>query len=786
MVNSMIRRLDGQYPAFLLDTDNTTYIFRVNASKHLEHLYYGKKITVSSLDDLFAITQKREFQLGNVVCYSDEDKTEILEDVCLEISSLGKGDIREPFIELVHSDGSATCDFVFSDAEVSDTKVPLESLPSSYSENGEVEHLTVTLCDKSYDIKLELHYCVYPECDCITRSAKIVSGAEAFKIKRLMSLQLDLFGDDYSVTSFHGAWAREMQKSTLNLSSGKFVVESRAGVSSSRANPFFMVHNKNTTENYGDCFGFNLIYSGNHYEAVEVNAYSKTRIVSGINPYGFEFTIEPGGVFESPEAVMTFSPNGFTGQSKNMHAFVRNHIIRGEWKNKIRPILLNSWESCYFKISESSLVSLAKAGKEAGIELFVVDDGWFGERNDDARSLGDWDANQKKLPNGLDGLCKKIKAIGLDFGIWVEPEMVNTQSNLYKAHPDWTIAIPNKPHSEGRNQRILDLTNPEVREYIIEKMTEVFSSAEITYVKWDMNRIFSDVYSPYLPHDRQGEVAHRYVCGLYEIMDTLTKRFPQILFEGCASGGNRFDLGILSYFPQIWASDNTDALERAKIQEGYSYGYPLNTVAAHISASPNHQTLRNMPLNTRFNVAAFGILGYEFDFRDLSRDELNEIKAQIELYKKWRDVLQNGDFYRIRNGNLHEWTCVLNDKSRAVSMILQELAKPNSQLEMCTPKGLDENTKYHFYSLPHIVNIKQFGSLVNTMAPIHVKQDSLLHNAIAKFVKMQGETEDYTLSGDLLMNCGVNLKQAYCGTGFNENTRLFSDFASRMYFIEKI
>ena len=313
MVNSMIRRLEGQYPAFLLDTDNTTYIFRVNASKHLEHLYYGKKITVSSLDDLFAITQKREFQLGNVICYSNEDKTEILEDVCLEISSLGKGDIREPFIELVHSDGSTTCDFVFSDAEISNTKVPLESLPSSYSENGEVEHLTVTLCDKSYDIKLELHYCVYPECDCITRSAKIVGGAEAFKIKRLMSLQLDLFGDDYSVTSFHGAWAREMQKSTLNLSSGKFVIESRAGVSSSRANPFFMVHNKNTTENYGDCFGFNLIYSGNHYE---VNAYSKTRIVSGINPCGFEFTIEPGGVFESPEAVMTFSPNGFTGQVK--------------------------------------------------------------------------------------------------------------------------------------------------------------------------------------------------------------------------------------------------------------------------------------------------------------------------------------------------------------------------------------------------------------------------------------------------------------------------------------
>ena len=352
-----------------------------------------------------------------------------------------------------------------------------------------------------------------------------------------------------------------------------------------------------------------------------------------------------------------------------MHTFVRECIVRGEWKKKLRPVLLNSWEASYFDIDEEKLLKLAKAGKDVGIELFVMDDGWFGKRNSDNCSLGDWKVNKDKLPNGLKGICDKINALGLDFGIWVEPEMVNVDSELYRNHPEWVMEIPGKPHSEGRNQRVLDLANPKVVDYLIETMSDVLSSANISYVKWDMNRIFSDYYSKFLPKERQGEVSHRYVLGLYKMMSELPQRFPHILFEGCAAGGNRFDLGILSYFPQIWASDNTDALYRVNAQTGYSYGYPMSTVTAHVSSCPNHQTLRSTPLKTRFNVAAFGVCGYECNLCELSDDELKEIKEQIAIYKEWRDVLQFGDFYRGKDDNIHEWTCVSSDKKKAVGML---------------------------------------------------------------------------------------------------------------------
>ena len=422
---------------------------------------------------------------------------------------------------------------------------------------------------------------------------------------------MDMAEIDLTMHTFNGAWAREMGRYDTPVKSGKHINASFTGTSSSRANPFVMFSRPGCTEEYGECFGFNLIYSGNHYEAAEVNGFGKTRITIGINPENFEYMLNPNEDFESPEAVMTFSDKGFNKMSQNMHYFVREHIVRGEWKYKARPVLLNSWEANYFDINEDKLVNLGKAAKDVGIEMLVMDDGWFGERDDDTTSLGDWDVNPKKLPDGLKGICDKINDIGLDFGIWVEPEMVNVKSRLYEAHPDWAMGVPGKPHTEGRSQRILDLTNTEVQNFIIEKMTQVFTSANIAYVKWDMNRIFSDYYAPGLPADRQGEIAHRYYIGLYRVMKELTNRFPHILFEGCSSGGNRFDLGTLCYFPQIWASDNTDALSRADIQNGYSYGYPMSTVSAHVSACPNHQTHRVTPLNTRFNVAAFGVFGYE-------------------------------------------------------------------------------------------------------------------------------------------------------------------------------
>lgn len=781
----MIKKLNGEQEAFLLLTDNTAYAIGITPSGHPEHLYYGARIDAQSAGELEALRQKREFEPGNVIVYSKEHPTTILEDMCLECSGTGHGDIREPFVELVRADGVRTADFLYKSSEITDRKPALTGLPGSYSADGRVEHLCLTFTDGA--ITLELHYCVYPECDVITRWAKIVNrGEDIVELERLMSGQLDLPDSCWEVTAFHGAWAREMDKNTVVFPRGKYVIESRTGTSSNRANPFFMLHQSDATEDHGAVYGFNLIYSGNHYAAVEVSAFGKTRVVQGVNPSGFRWLLERGGSFITPEAVMTYSEEGFGGQSRHMHRFVKSHILRGEWAHKERPVLINSWEASYFSISENNLVALAKAGKETGVELFVMDDGWFGERNDDTRALGDWDPNLKKLPGGLKRLSKKITDLDMRFGIWVEPEMVSVDSRLYEQYPDWVMAAPDRPHSEGRHQRILDLCNPAVTSWLIDKMSEVFSSGDISYVKWDMNRIFSDVYSPYLSAKRQGEAAHRYVLGLYRVMRELTRRFPHILFEGCASGGNRFDLGILCYFPQIWASDNTDALCRSHIQEGYSFGYPQCCVSAHISGCPNHQTLRTVPLETRFNIAAFSALGYELNIGELSADEKEQTRLQIALYKAWRDVLQYGDFYRIRTGNIHQWICVSGDKTRAVGMMMQETAQPNTQDHRFFAKGLDPDRTYRFHNISGKVNIKLFGSLINTMTPVRIRQDGVLHNLIARFVKMGGEAEDYTVKGSVLMNAGVALKQQFSGTGYNEDVRLFPDFSSRMYYIEAL
>ncbi len=792
----MIREMGNTY---VLDTVHTTYVFRIMETGHPEHLYYGRRITLSSERESDALVEKKIFAPGNTNSYDGEHKHISLEDICLEMSAYGKGDIREPFIEVEHADGSSTSDFLFTKAEIGNIKEEFATLPGSYSEDGQVEHLCVTLTDKQYDLQLELHYYVYPECDVISRSARLINtGKDEIKLTRLMSLQLDFDRTGYVFTTFGGEWAREMKRTDTPVWAGKHVNASYTGTSSNRANPFVMLHEAGTTEDTGACYGFNLIYSGNHYEAVEVSGFGKTRLVSGINPQSFAFTVAPGESFEAPEGVMTFSDEGYNGMSQHMHTFVREHILRGSWKHKVRPVLLNSWEAAYFDINESKLLSLAKAGKKAGVELFVMDDGWFGTRDDDTQSLGDWTVNEKKLPGGVAGLCRKVRELGLAFGIWVEPEMVNVNSQLYREHPDWTIDIPDKPHSEGRNQRLLDLGREEVQQYIIDAMSSLFASADISYVKWDMNRTFSDYYSRGLSPDRQGEVAHRYVMGLYRCMKELTVRFPDILFEGCASGGNRFDLGILCYFPQIWASDDTDALCRAEMQTNYSYGYPLSVVTAHVSACPNHQTLRNTPLETRFSVAAFGGFGLECNLCDMKQEDLAVIKAQISLYKEWREVLQQGSFYRGRSfnetgdgsvltpvsGNFTEWTCVSPDRKKAVGMLLQKLVVPNWQHAQYYAKGLDPKVCYHFTGRPLKHNVKEFGDLVNTVAPVHIKQDSLVHNVVARFVKMEGEVEDCYAYGDTLMYAGVRLTQAFAAVGYNAETRHFPDFASRLYFME--
>ncbi|MBP3238337.1 MAG: alpha-galactosidase [Lachnospiraceae bacterium] len=798
---------------FHISTKNTSYLFRVLPTGHLEHLYYGKKVNADA-DTVNCFMERRSFVSGNSVTVSEdrytsknnndistkngagEGKTEIsLDDICLEYSTRGMGDFREPMIEYLPEGESSgyTADFIFDSARLIDGN-EAGSLPCSYGADG---YLLITLREPVDHTTLVLHYAVYESCDVITKRAVFWnSGKKTVMLNRLLSNQLDLDNSYYDknicFTSFNGAWTREMAKHTTMLNGGTISNKSTTGSSSNFANPFVMVHPENTGEDAGEVYGFNLVYSGNHAEILQVTPYHKLRFLSGINPDFPLARLESGESFEAPEAVLCYSTDGFNGLSRGMHEFVRNHVIRGKWKAKDRPVLLNSWEAVYFKLTEARLLKLAKKAADCGIELFVMDDGWFGNRNDDRSSLGDWQVNKKKLPGGLEGLSAKIHGLGMKFGIWVEPEMVNTDSRLYKKHPDWVLQIPDREQAEGRNQRLLDLSKPEVREYLFDEMSRVFTEGSVDYVKWDYNRNYSDFpvfCDAGKPHGIAGLPArvskpHACITGLYELMEKLTQKFPKILFEGCAAGGNRFDLGMLSYFPQIWASDDTDPVMRADIQNGYSYGYPQSCYTGHVSASPNHQTLRNTSLKTRFDVAAFTLMGYELNLADMSDAELGKVKEQVGLYKKYRHTLQFGQLHRIRHDNVTQWIIVSEDKKTAVALHLLELAHANDRSCKIVLKGLDPETKYHFYAREQSVDVRVFGDLINTMAPIHIRQGSVMHDVVAKYVKVKIVPENLYAYGDALMNAGVKLNSSYAATGLDENTRLALDFSSEMYFAE--
>lgn len=777
---------NGKY--FLLQTKNTSYMFRKLDLGHLEHLHYGGRLFTDSREvtemeaEIVAnsIAPKHFFGGGNMNMYTN-GSTLHLEQMSLEMSSFGKGDIRDPFIELYYHDGNTTSDFLFDSYEVVTNPQPLNTLPSAY---GASEQLVVTLKDSNYGAVLKLIYSVFPECDVITRSACLINESDKdIRIDRILSTQVDFDSNAFKMTSFHGRWADEMGIHESVCTGGKVVCEElAAGVSGSRSNPFVIVSSLDANDQSGDCYGFNLVYSGNHYEALSSNGTNLSRFVSGIQPTGFDFLLKPSEVFEAPQAVMCFSSKGMNDMSIHMHDFVRKHIVRGLWRDKERPILINSWEASYFNISQNSLVSLAKEAAKCGIELFVMDDGWFGARNDDTSSLGDWYENKSKLPGGIKELADKITGLGMMFGLWVEPEMVNENSDLYRAHPDWAVAVPDKPHTKGRNQMILDLTRTEVQDYVIDSMKKVFSAGKVSYVKWDMNRIFSDRFSMSLPVDRQAEFQHRYYIGLYRIMKTLTEAFPEILFEGCASGGNRFDLGILSYFPQIWGSDDTDAFCRLGIQRGYSYGYPVSTIGSHVSACPNHQTLNNLPLETRFEIAAAGCFGYELNLCDMSGSDKDIIKEQVEFYKKWRKVFQFGDYYRLPDDG---YMIVSKDKNSAVAFVVEKGSRPNNDYRCLKTKGLDDDAIYNMGERVVPLSLKEFGSLVNTMAPVHVKQDGLLHNIIDKFVNMSGENQKASATGAAFNNHGVALNASFGGTGYNADTRIMRTGDSRLYTFEK-
>ena len=764
---------------FSLETAHTGYYLAVRGGL-VENLHYGARVRVENAEPL---RQKMDVGYGTDVVYRQADKTLSLDHLCLELSPLQKGDFRAQSLSVL-TPGGRTVDFAFACARRLDGSVPPEGMPGAF---GGAETLALDFTSPQ-GVSATLLYTVYPECDVITRRLRVRNdGAAPVTLEKAMSYQLDLPGCGYTLATLNGAWARERHVVETPLTVGAHVFGSTAGVSSAFCNPFFFLFAQDANEFAGDVYGFNLIYSGSHAACVEVSPWGKTRVAAGLQPEGFSWTLAPDEAFETPEAVLTFSRSGKNGMSANLHAFVREHIVRGKWAKKDRPVLLNNWEATYFDFTERRLVGLAKDAARLGAELFVLDDGWFGARDNDAKGLGDYAVNRKKLPGGLAGLVEKVHGLGMLFGLWFEPEMVNADSDLYRAHPDWIVRAPGTEPSVGRNQYVLDLCRAEVQDYIIENVCATLESAPIDYVKWDMNRNLTDLYSPALAE--QGRFSHSYVLGLYRVLREITQKNPEVLFEGCASGGNRFDLGILCYMPQIWTSDDTDAYERQLIQAGTSYGYPPSVMGCHVSAAPNHQTARTSPIESRFNVAAFGVLGYELELGRLTPAEQKAVAAQIAYYKAHRRLLQYGRFVRLRapfGQNGCEWMVISPDGGEAMVGEYLRLLVPNSERPPLRLALLDPGALYEMETRPQVVDVRTFGGLINHILPVRVNAGGHLMHAVADRYMLPCETERYTAYGDLLMYAGVRQKQAFTGTGYNENVRLMPDFSSRMYYLRRV
>lgn len=775
----MIKIIDNY---FILETINTSYIFKKHDSLHLIHLYYGKKIDVDK-ETLKSLENNIKFPIGSGINYSKEFNDLYLEVTPLEVSSLGKGDIRTPMIELINPDSSNTSNFLY-ESHIIDSIIKYETLPYS---KGESESLIITLKDFENNIELKIAYNVFLSEDVITRQATIKNlNKEEIKLKKAYSLNLDLKNDDYIVRSFHGHWANEMNLYDRKLVIGEYVNETRAGVSSNRVNPFFMLYKDGAKEDIGDVFGFNLIYSGNHKEILEVDSLGNLRVLFGINPETFEYLLKENEIFEIPEAIMSYSQNGFNGLSQNLHSYIRSHIIDKEFVSFPRKVLNNSWEACYFNFNEKKLLSMARLAKKLGVELFVLDDGWFKGRNDDTSSLGDWIEDKKKLKSGLKGFGEKIRKLGLEFGIWVEPEMISEKSDLYQAHEDWALKIEGKPHSLGRNQMILDLSNKDVVDYLFKSLCYVIDESKCTYLKWDMNRIFSDYYSMNLKKDEMMELNHKYCIGLYSLFKRLKMKYPKLLIEGCASGGNRFDLGILSYCPQIWASDNTDAYVRMNMQYNYSYGYPISTLGAHIASSPCLNTLRRQSLDTRFSVSVYGAFGYEIDLRDENKASRKEIIKQIELYKSIRDKLIDSDYYRIRRDDSRiQFESISKDKELSLVTDYQIKNNPIDSYTNIKVKGLNDDYLYRVTSPSIKIDIKTLGGAINYISPIHIKDGGLIQNILSKIYKMYDKGLDLKTNGSILNNEGLNVNESFSGAGINNDMRIIRDFESRLYIIKK-
>ena len=685
---------DASSKTFNLSTSKTSYVLKVLDSNHVAHIYWGKKIKAKNLDYVL-----RSKNWGSFLTNTDNIDDFMLEMTPQEYPGYGSTDLRTPAVELQFSDGTSATDFRYESHNIYAGKNKLNNLPATYVEDeNEAMTLELTLVDSLKNVKLILSYSVFEEFDAITRSVKIINESnEDVNINRVLSANVDFRDSDYELLQLSGDWARERHIIRKEIRSGSQSIESRRGSSSHAQNPFMALVRKDTTEQHGEVYGFSLIYSGNFLANVEVDMYENARAQIGINPFDFTWLLKSKEEFTAPEAVLVYSNEGLTGMSHIYNCLYGKRLCKGKYRDEVRPILINNWEATYFDFNETKIKEIAREATNLGMELFVLDDGWFGKRDDDNSSLGDWFVNEEKLKGGLNKLATEINEMGLQFGLWFEPEMVSPISELYKEHPDWCIHIPGRNRSEARRQLILDYSREDVCNYIIEKISEVLSSAPISYVKWDMNRNMSEIGSAKLPANRQREVAHRYILGLYKVLEEITTRFPDVLFESCSGGGGRFDPGMLYYMPQTWTSDNTDAIERLKIQFGTSMVYPNASIGCHVSAVPNHQVDRITPIETRGVVAMSGNFGYELDITKLPESEKEIIKEQVKLYKEIRETIQFGKCYRLSSpfeNNDIAWMFISKDCEEIIVSFVRTLAKPNSKFISLKLVGLDESSKY--------------------------------------------------------------------------------------------
>ena len=692
----MAIRFDEESKIFYINTPNTTYaIALTNNDSVLRHIYWGK-----SIKKISNYKPERQPLCGFIDCYDAGYNDELRSEVTmLECGFEGGCDLRTPGYSAVQDGFQMLVSPKVKGYEIFSGKPDLNGLPHTYIENESEADTVKFIIEDESGIRINLFYTAFNEYDAITRYSVIENISDKpFKIENALSATVDFNDRNFELVNLSGGIQQEKGISRTPLMYGIQAVLSNRGVSGHMHDPFVALVRPETTEKSGDCYAMSLIYSGNHIEGTDFSSNSGLiRMFAGINPERFEWTLDSGESFTTPEAVLVYSNNGIGGMSRTYHNLYRSRLCRGEWRDSIRPVLLNNWEGTYFNFTEEKILNIASYAKDFGVELFVLDDGWFGKRDEDTCSLGDWVEHKGKLPNGIDGLAKKITDMGLRFGLWFEPEMVNPDSDLHRTHPDWHIHIPSRDTSMFRHQWILDLSNPEVQDYAINSVSAILEKADITYVKWDYNRNMSELGSAYIPKERMGELSHRYILGLYRILDELTKRFPYVLFEGCSGGGGRFDAGMLYYMPQTWTSDCSDAVERLKIQYGTSIVYPSITMGAHVSAVPNHQVGRTTPLKMRGDVAMFGQFGYELDPAKLSEEEVAQIKEQITFYKKIRKSIQFGQMYRLRSpfdGQCTAWNLIGDNGDTVVLGIYNVLGKPIPKCECIYLDGLDPDAYY--------------------------------------------------------------------------------------------